>query len=388
MEDCKRFLGEPFEQVNRWLDEFMPKVGSNHRRYRHHWDGVREARKLFGEAGANAAIVHILRDCRNIPAAEDYETGVADNLGLKANWPASAYIHYSEEAFALLVKYMTEGPMAVVLWTFFRSEPDVSNFLLGLSRWTDAQRHEQMQNWPQAQARFNELSRTPLQPLPHKDVEGEVANYCTEFAAKVPGLLSGIPGGRFAMVQTEQLITPLTMIDYEYVEELKATLTGTEPKEIVRFALPDQLLMQVKTAIDPSGRAVNFVSSQKTLTLQPIAVTQIPGVGFEVKLAIVGTPQLIIATRVQGRYYLQSGIHRAYLLASLGIKEIPCILAEHTQIPLIVGAYPAFAPHILALPRPPLLIDTLDPTVTLLMPVIRTNKVFRISAEELILPVN
>ncbi len=190
------------------------------------------------------------------------------------------------------------------------------------------------------------------------------------------------------MVQTEQLVMPLTMIDYEYVEELKATLTGTDPKDIVRFALPDQLLMQVKSAIDPSGRAVNFISSQKTLTLQPITVTKVPGVGLEVKLTIAGTPQLIVVTRVEGRYYLRNGVHRAYLLASLGVKELPCILAEESQIPLIVGAYPAFAPHILALPRPPLLKDTLDPTVYLLMPAIRTNKVFRISAEELILPVN
>lgn len=388
MEDCQRFLGEPFEQVHRWLDEFMPTVGPTHRRFRHHWGGVREARKLFGDAGANAAIVHILRDCRNVPAAEDYQAGVADNLGLKANWPASAYIHYSEEDFALLVKYMTEGPMAVVLWTFFRTEGDISTFLLGMSRWTEEQRLEQLQNWPQAQARLSELSQTPLQTQQHKDVEGEVAAYCEELISKLPGLLSSIPGGRFAMVQTEQLVMPLTMIDYEYVEELKATLTGTDPKDIVRFALPDQLLMQVKSAIDPSGRAVNFISSQKTLTLQPITVTKVPGVGLEVKLTIAGTPQLIVVTRVEGRYYLRNGVHRAYLLASLGVKELPCILAEESQIPLIVGAYPAFAPHILALPRPPLLKDTLDPTVYLLMPAIRTNKVFRISAEELILPVN
>jgi hypothetical protein len=73
MKDCEHFLGAPFEEVNRWLDEFMPKVGANHRRFRHHREGIKEAGRLFGEAGAKAAIVHILRDCRNIPTANEDE---------------------------------------------------------------------------------------------------------------------------------------------------------------------------------------------------------------------------------------------------------------------------------------------------------------------------
>jgi hypothetical protein len=386
MNDCERFLGAPFEEVNRWLDEFMPKVGAGHRRFRHHREGVKEAAKLFGDAGARAAIVHILRDCRNIPAAEDYETGAADNLGLKAGWPASAYVHYPEEALALLVKYTLEGPMAVLLWIFFRSEADLAGLLLGISRWTREQQKEQLQNWSQAQARFDELNQTPLQPAQHKDPEGDIADVCADFSAKFPVILDHIPGGRFAMVRTEDLITPLTMIDYEYVEELKAALTGTESADIARFALPAEIEMQVKTAIDPSVRAINIISSQKSLTLHPVTVNQIPGVGLEVKFLLSGFPQMILVSRVEGRYYLRNGIHRAYLLASLGVKEIPCILADEKQIPATVGAYPSFAPHILALPRPPLLRDTLDPTMYLLMPLVRTHKVIRISAEELILP--
>src|SRR5580692_10749848 len=71
MKDCQHFLGASFENVHRWLDEFMPKLGANHRRVRHHREGIAEVQKLFGAEAENAAIIHILRDCRNVPRAED-----------------------------------------------------------------------------------------------------------------------------------------------------------------------------------------------------------------------------------------------------------------------------------------------------------------------------
>jgi len=387
MEDCERFLGSPHEAVHRWMDEFFATAGAKHRRFRHHRAGIREARGLFGEDGAKAATVHILRDCRNIPNAEDYETGAADLLGLKAVWPASAYVHYTEEAFNALVKYMLEGPMAVLLWVFFRTEQDFANLLAGVSRLSDDQQKEYLSKWDQAMSRAKEISQKPIAPGSFREPDGPILDYFKEAAPVFQGIFSQFKNTRFAMVPTEQLITPLTLIDYEYVEELKATLTGTEPSDLARFALPQQLQIQSKASIDPMGRSVSIISAQKTLAIGPLTVNPLPGVGFEVKISIVGTPQMILVSHVGGRMYLRSGIHRVYLLASLGVKEIPCIVIEESQIPLVMGTYPTFAPHILALPRPPLLVDTPDPTLTLLIPMVRTNKLIRISAEELILPV-
>ena len=62
---------------------------------------------------------------------------------------------------------------------------------------------------------------------------------------------------------------PLTLIDYEYVEQLKADLTGTEPDAIARFALPLEITVQGKTAIDPSGRAINFISPPEIRITRP-----------------------------------------------------------------------------------------------------------------------
>jgi len=71
--DCERLLGDRCENVNHWLDELFRTKGPKHRRVRHHWNGVWEAYRLFGDIGAKAAIVHIVRDCGAIPKERDYD---------------------------------------------------------------------------------------------------------------------------------------------------------------------------------------------------------------------------------------------------------------------------------------------------------------------------
>src|ERR1700733_7121042 len=101
--DCVHFLKAPFQEVHEWLDAFSPILGPSHRNMRHHVEGMNEAEALFGKHGAQAAAIHILRDCRNIPHRVDYETGYVDALGLKRDWPVTAYIRYSDEDFEALV---------------------------------------------------------------------------------------------------------------------------------------------------------------------------------------------------------------------------------------------------------------------------------------------
>lgn len=66
-------LGNRHENVNRWMDELYKTFGPRHRRHRHCWKGVREARSIFGEQGAKAAIVHIVRDCGGVPSQRTYD---------------------------------------------------------------------------------------------------------------------------------------------------------------------------------------------------------------------------------------------------------------------------------------------------------------------------
>lgn len=60
--DCIRELGEPFTEVNVWLDELFSIVGSDHRDIRHNEFGVEKIRKMWGDRAAQAAEIHIKRD--------------------------------------------------------------------------------------------------------------------------------------------------------------------------------------------------------------------------------------------------------------------------------------------------------------------------------------
>ena len=73
--DCLMKLGEKYEDVHRWLDEYAKKYnvwqyGPYHRHFRHHKQGVNEVRRMWGEGAAKAAELHILFDMGYIPNQE------------------------------------------------------------------------------------------------------------------------------------------------------------------------------------------------------------------------------------------------------------------------------------------------------------------------------
>jgi len=66
-EDCERILGESFEKVHKWLDEFAKKWNPHthleyHRQFRHHAKGVKEVKEKWGFYAEQAAKLHIIRD--------------------------------------------------------------------------------------------------------------------------------------------------------------------------------------------------------------------------------------------------------------------------------------------------------------------------------------
>lgn len=390
MADCTKLLGAPFEAVHRWMDEFFAKEGPLHRKHHHHIEGVEEARRLFGDDGANAAIVHILRDCRNIPHQQDYENGTADILGLKRRWPVSAYIRYSEEAFEALVNYTIEGPMGLVFWAFVNAPHELQSLMAGLSRLSVEQQQEAVQQWSQSQASFREIRQKPLPSAAPREADEHLTKYFENDYSQqfIQSIREQFPSVRPAIVSIDQVISPLVVIDYEYAEQLKASLASTEWPDIVRFALPTDVEVPLKSMADPSGKSVTFVSREKTLFLAPLVMNAIPGLGIEVRFLVASSPQLVLISSVGGRLIARNGTHRLYLLASLGVQETPCLLIEESDVPVITAAYPTFSPQVLALPRPPLIVDAFDPALRLRMPIVRASKVIRISGEELIIPVD
>lgn len=66
-QDCVKELGESFEEVHLWLDEYSEKLPVNifqdqHRKHRHHKGGIEKVREMWGDQAARAAEIHILRD--------------------------------------------------------------------------------------------------------------------------------------------------------------------------------------------------------------------------------------------------------------------------------------------------------------------------------------
>ncbi|MBD3248705.1 hypothetical protein GF336_01550 [Candidatus Woesearchaeota archaeon] len=73
-DECREKLGKDFREVHEWLDKFYKEEKRiEHRRYRHHLEGMIECRKLFGEAAGKAAEMHIKQDFFGyMPHKNDY----------------------------------------------------------------------------------------------------------------------------------------------------------------------------------------------------------------------------------------------------------------------------------------------------------------------------
>lgn len=64
--DCVEELGERFDEVHRWLDELQAEYGPMHRPFRHHTEGVKSVRAMWGDRAARAAQIHIRKDTGGI----------------------------------------------------------------------------------------------------------------------------------------------------------------------------------------------------------------------------------------------------------------------------------------------------------------------------------
>jgi hypothetical protein len=59
---AKRSFGGEYKHVHKWLDELFSTYGAFHRKYRHHMEGVKKVRKVWGDTAAEVAKQHIVDD--------------------------------------------------------------------------------------------------------------------------------------------------------------------------------------------------------------------------------------------------------------------------------------------------------------------------------------
>jgi hypothetical protein len=389
MKDCNHLIGDPCEDVNRWMDEFFTEFGAGHRFKRHHREGVEAAQEIFGERGRRAAIVHILRDCRNIPREKDYANGSVDKLGLEARWPVTAYIRYPDDAFERLAMFKLNGPEAVINLGFIKSQDDLFRLLLTQSVNEGHQQIESLlQIWPSCVEQREKLPPlTEAVVMPLTEIQETYASELEQHPL-LRSLRAQFPAMKVQLIDMASLINPLVWFDLEYIEQLRAELVGTEEVDTIRFAIPKELNVTTRIAADADGRGVSLISPQKQVAVMAPEIEQVPGIGMSVKFNIAGTPQLILASRVNGRYYLRNGMHRAYLLASLGIQHIPTVIIDEPILTPTATMFPSFNNEILEASRPPVLADMFADDLTARIQILRTTKVVRIRVEEMLFPVD
>jgi len=390
--DCLQFLAKDFEEVHQWLDACFARFGPKHRHARHHRDGIRQAKELFGEAGGTAALIHILRDCMHVPNRIDYENGYVDALGLKKFWSTAAYIKYDDKGFEDLVKEHLK-PSGLILWAFLRWE-DAQGFLSAVTMYSSEEIAGLEEAWKESKSRLETdftltTSRAFIDFREASNVSAESRSYFESVLAKSPKTGEQVGDREFGIgyISIEALTNPLVFIDYELLEDMKPELPGTSAIEVARFAFPEVLAMPITMVGEPTQKTVTFVSRQKTMSVSNVRLRSTPE-GTEVSYVIAANASGIVVSEIGDRFVLRNGIHRAFLLAQLGIKEIPCILVkEPGTVPFVASSYPTFAPPILLQPRQPMLTDFMRPELCIQAPIRRTQKVIRISADETMIPV-
>jgi len=74
-EDCEKMLGNRWDVVHHWLDEYAKIYWPSciHRVHRHHKEGIEEARVKWGDEAAEAAEIHIRKDEGDVLSKEAIE---------------------------------------------------------------------------------------------------------------------------------------------------------------------------------------------------------------------------------------------------------------------------------------------------------------------------
>ena len=94
---CNDLLGDPFRDVNLWIDQLAWVGGDQawegvrfdpgHRKHRHHMAGVERVREKWGDKVAQAAALHILDDLYGpVPHGPKHEIPLDEKDYLRKGW--------------------------------------------------------------------------------------------------------------------------------------------------------------------------------------------------------------------------------------------------------------------------------------------------------------
>ena len=195
---------------------------------------------------------------------------------------------------------------------------------------------------------------------------------------------------RWCLVEIDKVVVFQRSINLRYVDEIKASLPAKPTHEdIIRTAVGniDQRRPAVRAykATDTSysfSSASNDLRFLDVVNLDPRSIHdyQPSGCASNALVIFVGfSDNLISAVRAGNRIILTNGSHRAFALRDLGIKHVPCLLAEATREEefdiVLPGDVKEDREQYLRTPRPPVFKDYFDDRIRKIVPVARVNRV-------------
>ena len=369
------------------MDAEFAHFGAVHRKARHHVEGVQEAASIFGASGGQAALLHVLRDCLHLPRLIDYSCGAVDALGIPVWMSISDVVRFGEKDFMELARRHLGSDQSedLLIWAWIDDEEKVRHLLRGVTHDPNLYVERLSAQWAQAREAL-QLSKFQTSDADIRYFDASTPDVSDAFKPLRTAMEETYGEVRFAFVRATALINPLMIFDTEFAEFLRPELEG-KPGDAtaIEFAFPPRVNVKVQTLSD--ARSATVITKFHQFSLTDVRADVVQEAGIEVCFSINPIPQLIIVTEVNGRFYLQAGMHRALVLAQAGYTEIPCAVVKGAVPPTVTGPYPTYGPNVLRQSRPPLLLDTFDPTFSLSIKYRRTNKVLRIAAEDFSIPV-
>ncbi|RXH56912.1 hypothetical protein [Granulicella sibirica] len=145
---------------------------------------------------------------------------------------------------------------------------------------------------------------------------------------------------------------------------------------LTEVTLSQPRLVRYSSAGSIASGAVTITSPNPDLTLRPTADPEHP---FRIH---GGSPFLEVA-HYRDRWILRDGYHRALLVLSAGVHQVPAVLIEARTIAEVGAIHPwFFSEDELFSPRPPRVTDFLSDALTIEYPRPRLHKTIRIHIEE------
>ncbi|HCL3339806.1 hypothetical protein FA158_11295 [Pseudomonas aeruginosa] len=193
------------------------------------------------------------------------------------------------------------------------------------------------------------------------------------------------------MVEVDRLVVFQDSLNLRYLDELRSSFPiNPSEKEIMEFAASQGASAQPAVHYSPADGDYAFSSKSNDLRFLDVTVID-PSViahyepfgaaSYAIVVYLGFSDNVVSATRVGKRLILTNGSHRAYLLRSLGIRYIPCLVTDASASDisdiLLPSAIKQDQELYLRSARPPLFKDYNDARLTQIVPVIRKNYVLR-----------